>query len=412
MTISKNRPSIQVTLQKDYADVEFIRLMREIISENMEKNKFYRKLVETAEFKIDDLNTIDDLESIPFIPTKFYKESQNLYKKLLKIPEEEVLFWNCSSSTTGIPSLVGVNENDMNFLDEMARKCYMDFIPRDWNRTTVYLFSPSAKLLDRFCLRYTKLRPVRAYSGNYYRVNAEMCKVKFLFGFSVVRALNAIIKTRSIVAGFYIKQNYLLKTIQKNLEKSLEEQKYIAIGGSNHLINKCLEYMRENKISYNLGKDFDVVIGGGGWDGHKAQIKYDPINKLDFVSNVAELFGTDRKRVIDIYGFTECPIVFGAHWSDKHEDFIFHSPPYSRIIIRDLESLEPLKKEGDQGILEVLTPFGSSASVKHAVSVDDKVELISRTKCPECGYEGSAFKILGRCDKSNGMGCSSIISWI
>ena len=413
MSESITKSVIQKTLKKDYKDTEFIRLMREIITENRDKNEFYRDMIDHAGFNVDDLNSIDDLESIPFISTTFYKQSANLYKKLLNVPEDNIQHWNCSSTTSGDPSLVGVNKNDMDFLYEMARKCFLDFIPRDWNNAKVFLFSPSAKMLDRFCIRFTKERPVRAYSGNYYKVSEEMTKVKYLFTFSILKALQAIIKTRSIVGGFYIKQSYLIKTINKNLKKPEDKRYNIGIGGSNFLISKFMEFLREKDIAYNFGNELDVVVGGGGWDGHKAQLKYDPINKLEFVSNIAELFGIERKRVIDIYGITECPIVFGSHWSDKHEDFVFHCPQYSRIIIRDIESLEPLKKEGDRGFLEVLTPFGSSASVKHAVIVDDHVELVSRTgPCTETGREGATFRILGRISQSEGIGCSSLIKWV
>jgi len=409
---SKIRSEIQTTLDKNYKDDEFIRLMREIVTENIKKNEFYSDMVKGAGFKVDDLNTIDDLASIPMIPTTFYKQSANNFRKLLKIPEKEVQQWNCSSTTSGDPSLVGVNKNDMDFLNEMSRKCFLDFIARDWDNAVVYIFSPNTKLLDRFCIRYTKVRPVRAYSGNYFKVSEHMCKVEYLFSFSFLKALQAIIKTRSIVGGFYIKQSYLLKSINKNLEKPENERYKIGIGGSNHLINKFMQYMRENNIKYDFKNDIDFVTGGGGWDGHKAQLKYEPINKSKFVSNIAELFGTEKRRVVDIYGFTESPIVFGSHWSDKCEDFVFHCPQYARIIIRNVASLEPLKKEGDRGILEVLTPFGSNASVKHAIVVDDQVELVSKNKCPECGKEGATFRVLGRLDKSEGLGCSSIITWI
>lgn len=414
MSESKTRTVIQSTLEKDYKDTEFVRLMREIITENIERNKIYSEIVKGVGYNVDNLNNINDLESIPFLSTIFYKESENKFKRLLKIPEDKVLHWNCSSTTSGNPSLVGVNENDMEFLYEMSKKCYLDFIPRDWSRAKVYAFSPSAKFLDRICLRYTKLRPVRAYSGNYYTVTEELLKtkIKYLFSFSILKALKAIITTRSIVGGFYIKQTYFLETINKNLEKPEEERDYIAMGGSNHLINKFMEFMKEKNISYNLGNEFDVVVGGGGWDGHKAQMKYPPIDKLEFVSNIAKLFGTERKRVLDVYGFTECPIVFGSHWSDKHNDFIFHCPHYARIIIRDVKTLEPMKKEGDRGVLEVLTPFGGSASVKHAMMVDDHIELVFKHKCPECGYEGDTFRVLGRMEQSKGLGCSSVMTWV
>ena len=140
-------------------------------------------------------------------------------------------------------------------------------------------------------------------------------------------------------------------------------------------------------------------------------MKSDPINKAEFVESIVNQFGTDHSRIIDIYGFTESPIIFGSHWSKKHEDFIMHCPPYAKVLIRDTKTLEPLKNEGDRGFLEVITPFGTSASVNHAIVVDDLVEIVSKSKCSECGYEGAAFRVLGRIDGKEGLGCSSIIKW-
>ena len=409
---SKIKSEIQTTLEKNYKDNEFIRLMRESVTDNIKNNEFYSDMVKGAGFRVDDLNNIEDLASIPMIPTTFYKQSANKFRKLLKIPEEEVQQWNCSSTTSGDPSLVGINKMDLDFLSEMSKKCFLEFIPRDWNNAIVYIFAPNPKLLDRFCIRYTKVRPVRAYSGNYFKASEEMSKVEYLFSFSFLKAIQAIIKTRSIVGGFYIKENYLLKKINENHEKPENERYDTGIGGSIHLINKFMEHMKENGIKFDLKEKIEVVTGGGGWDGHKAQLKYDPINKSKFVSDISELFGTEKKQVIDIYGLTESPIVFGSHWSEKYQDYVFHCPQYARIIIRNTASLEPLKNEGERGILEILTPFGSNASIKHAIVVDDQVELVSKNRCSECGKEGATFRVLGRLDKSEGLGCSSLISWI
>ncbi len=402
------------TLSKNYKDLEFIELMRDIVSESIEQNSLYREIVKKQEFQIASLNTFEDLEKIPFITTASFKESEKLYEKLLKIPADSPNFkyWNVSSVTSGQPSLVGVDINDTEFLFQIAKKCFLDFIPRDWERAHIHMFSPSDKMLDRIVMRYTKVKPAKNFSSNFYRVAKTMATVKYVINFSLPKAIKAILKTRSLVGAFVVKFNSLLETIDKNLNKPEEKRNYIAIGGSCQLIKSFIGIMRQQQVSYNLGTQFDVVIGGGGWDGHKPQLKYDPINKAEFVESIVNQFGTKASQIVDIYGFTESPIIFGSHWSKKHEDFVMHCPPYARILIRSLDKLEPLKKEGDRGLLEVITPFGNSASVNHAILVDDLVELVSKNTCPECGYEGATFRILGRVEDREGMGCSSVITWL
>ncbi|NVM53956.1 MAG: hypothetical protein HWN66_09675 [Candidatus Helarchaeota archaeon] len=408
MTISKS-----LVIEKKYKDNEFIELMRDVIAESIESNAYYKELVKRRDFHLEDLNSIDELETIPYILTPFYKQSANFYNELLKIPASspEFKYWNVSSCTTGDPSLVGINNSDVDFLFEMAKKCFLDFIPRDWDRAFISLFSPSIYILNRIVMRYTKVRPARSYSSNFYEVNKTMAKMKFLIKFSFLRALKAIILTRSLVGAFVINSKFVFKTFNKNLEKPEDERMYLALGGSAELVKNFIAIMKKKNITYNLGKEFDVVVGGGGWDGHKAQMKYDPIDKSEFVSEIIDAFGTEESKIIDIYGFTETPIIFGSHWSSKHNDFIMHCPPYARIIVRDRDKLEPVNV-GETGFLEVVTPFGANTSINHAILVDDLVELISKNKCSECGYEGATFRIKGRIKDKEGIGCSSVVEWL
>ena len=98
------------TLSKDYKDHEFVELMREITSESIEQNSLYEEIVKKKEFQIDSLNNIEDLEKIPFITTASFKESENLYEKLLKIPVDSPNFeyWNVSSVTSGQPNYISI----------------------------------------------------------------------------------------------------------------------------------------------------------------------------------------------------------------------------------------------------------------------------------------------------------------
>jgi hypothetical protein len=274
------------------------------------------------------------------------------------------------------------------------------------------MFSPSDKMLDRIVMRYTDIKPAKNFSSNFYSVANTMATVKYVIQFSFAKAIKAIIKTRSMVGAFDVRFNSVLEAISKNISKQESERDYIALGGGCQLIKSFVGIMRQQQISFNLGTEFDVVIGGGGWDGHKAQLKYEPINKAQFVESIINQFGTEASQIVDIYGFTESPIIFGSHWSKKKEDFIMHCPPYAKILVRSIDTLEPLKKVGDRGLLEVITPFGNSASVNHAIVVDDLVELVSTDKCSECGYEGATFRVLGRIEDKEGIGCSSVINWI
>ncbi|MFX1499457.1 MAG: hypothetical protein ACFFDH_00680 [Promethearchaeota archaeon] len=422
MTISDKivqNEKIRTIINSDYEDKQFISLMKGITKESIECNSFYKEFAIKEKFKMDDVNQMDDLALIPFLGSATFKQSTGMFKKLLKIPIESPEFktWNVSSCTTGDPSLVGRSLDDLEFLASMTIKCIYEFIPIPMEEHNQYgtismNFAPNVTFLNRIAMRYSDLRPLQLYTSTLNDITTKITKPKYLIKFFIFKAFKEIIKRHSLVGAFGINSKHVVKTIKKNSIKPVEKQKNISIGGSLQLINTFInKNLKETKIKFDLPNCY-ITTGGGGWNGHKSQLKYPPIEKTQFVSDCIEFFGTKVENITDIYGFTETPIVFGSHWSEKHQDFIFHCPPQARIIIRDLNTLDPLRNIGDQGFLEVLTPFGVNASINHAILVDDLVELISKNKCHECGYESDTFTVQGRIKDKEGLGCSSLVEWI
>ena len=408
---------IRNIINSDYKNKDFVDLIRNITKESIESNAYYKGLAEKDNFNSGDLNDIDDLALIPYISSPFFKESAGMFEKFLKIPlnSPEFELWNVSSCTSGDPSLVGRSKDDIELLASMTIKCIYEFIPipqDEWFNTISFDFAPNVTFLNRIAMRYTTIRPIKLYGSILHEISTRMSNPKFLIKFFVLKAFKEIIKKRSLVGAFGVNTKYVIKHVKKNSEKPSNKQKHISFGGSLQLINTFMnKIMKENDLKFDLPNSV-VNVGGGGWDGHKSQLKYPPIDKAKFISDCMESFGTKPDRITDMYGFTETPITFGSHWSDKHQDFLFHCPSQARIIIRDLDDLEPLKKTGDRGLLEVITPFGVAASVNHAIIVDDIVEIVSKNKCPECGYEGDTFIVHGRIENKQGLGCSSILEWI
>jgi len=92
---------------RDYPDDEFCKEMLRQINLSYNNCKYYKeKLCKNFDFTIPDEMSIDNLETIPFIPTDIYKKSGNRSVNLSKVPLENIALFSCSSSTTGDPSLV------------------------------------------------------------------------------------------------------------------------------------------------------------------------------------------------------------------------------------------------------------------------------------------------------------------
>ena len=158
-----------------------------------------------------------------------------------------------------------------------------------------------------------------------------------------------------------------------------------------------------------MPETFRIQLGGGGWNGIKGRIKLEhKINKVEFIERMSNFFNIPYDNITDNYGATEVPIACGGHWSKKYEDFLFHiNKDDAHIIIRDINTLERIKKTNEPGIIEVLTPYGVKSYAGVAVMLDDIIEIVDFNKCVECGREGTVFRITGRMTPEIGKGCSS-----
>jgi len=410
---------------RDYSDDEFCKELLKQINLSYNDCKYYKdKICSKFNFTIPDEISMDNLETIPYLPTETYKRSKNQTLNLSKVPLENIAIFSCSSSTTGDPSIVPRTVEDFDQIQYNSIKVFTEFF--GWEslrigskRAITFNFSP-----DRFFMSMMTKRSMKGFEyidktryftacmnkpWEYYAHEEYLVKMK------VLKTLWAIVSTFSIKGGFILDVSKMLKMIKKITEtghwKNVEASK-ILFGGSPLLMNNMFEKrLLKEKIYIDLDGKSLVGCGGGGWDGVKGEAKMDSVNKSKFLESYEKVFNIKPKDIRDIYAFTEGPTLFGGHWSEKYQDFLLHCPNTTRIIVRDLENLEPVN-EKEEGLLEVLTPYGVNGSINQAVLVDDIVELISKNKCPECGYEGATFRIIGRLNNAQGKSCSSLIDWI
>lgn len=410
---------------RNHPDEKFCSDLLEQIKLSYDNCNYYQdELCKNFDFTIPDKLTIEDLETIPYIPTDLYKKSENLTLQFLKVPLDKIALFSCSSSTTGDPSIVPRTVEDFDQIQYNSIKVFTDFFRWDDYKvgskiSLIFNFSPGRLLMSFMAKKNAKgfeyVKKTRYFTAcmnkpwEFYGQEEYMVKPKFL------KTIWAILSTFSIKGGFVLDVSRLLKMVEKVSKTGYWKGKEIVkilFGGSPLLMNNMFEkrLLKEN-VFYDLDGISFVGCGGGGWDGVKGEAKLDVVDKVRFIDNYEKIFNIRRKDIGDIYAFTEGPTLFGGHWSEKYQDFLLHCPDTSRIIVRDTENLEPVK-EGMEGLLEVITPYGVNGSINQAVLVDDIVELISKNKCPECGYEGATFRIIGRLKNAQGKSCSSIIDWL
>ncbi|MFX1280683.1 MAG: hypothetical protein ACFFA3_15010 [Promethearchaeota archaeon] len=410
---------------RDYSDDIFCKdLLEQVILSYKNCNYYKDKLCKNFKFTVPEELTIDNLNQIPFIPTEAYKKSANNNLQLLKVPLNEIVLFSCSSSTTGDPSIVPRTLKDFDQIQYNSIKVFTEFfgwrdLKQDSKQCLVFNFAPDRLFMSLMAKRNAKgfefVNKTRYFTACMNKPWEYYGHEEYMVKFKILKTIWAIISTFSIRGGFVLDVSKMLKMIEIILKKGhwkdVEVSKII-FGGSPLLMNNMFErrLLKEN-IFFDLDGKATVNCGGGGWDGVKGEAKMGKVSKVKFLENYEKVFNIKPKDFADIYAFTEGPTLFGGHWSEKYQDFLLHCPDTSRIIVRDLENLEPVTK-GEEGLLEVLTPYGVNGTINQAVLVDDIIDLVSKTKCPECGYAGATFRIIGRLKNAQGKSCSSLINWV
>jgi len=114
-----------------------------------------------------------------------------------------------------------------------------------------------------------------------------------------------------------------------------------------------------------------------------------------------------------MWGSTETSFAMPAHFSDQRGDFLFHALPWARIILRDPETLKPIERWGERGLLEVVTPYGVDSYAGVAVLIDDVLEGVEAGSSPDCRLAGHWYQFVGRAQGVEARGCGAMAAdWV
>jgi len=402
MIESKQTPKI---IQQPFHNDFFEDLQKEI-RQTIQENKVYAKLCQDHQLSSKTAITLDDLESIPYLTTSDFKLSANTYKKLLRT--ENIHTWTVSSGTSEDPSVVGRTKEDIDLMCELWRTRFKEFFFYDVV-STVFNFAPASKLMKILARRESHIKKSQMFLACINEAyEEEKSNCHYLVKIRPLKTIFKAVSTFSKMAVVELDKGFLVKQLRKR-----KPETFIVLGGNALLMNNLmLNYLIPKKIAFDLGDHGAVCSGGGGWEGVKAQIKMSPINKEEWIERNYKVYGIKSEHIRDIYGFNEISTGFGGHWSNKHKNFVMHCPPSSRILVRNQETLEP-EKVGGAGLIEVISPYAVQGYVGVAILGDDIVKLLgdNRSSCPECGYKGAHFIIIGRSKSAPGKSCASLLKW-
>lgn len=311
----------------------------------------YLRIAERDGFDLRDLRSEDDLFRIPAIPTLFFKSHT-----LFSMPEDEMKIRATSSGTGGMKSRIALDNETYRLGLRMVRKTFLHHgvispVPANY---IVLGYEPEGKEQTgaaQTAYGTTRFAPAlhREYalkpSGDGYAPNMEGIK-------------NALFR--------YAKSGFPVR--------------FVGFPGYMFFLVKSLH---ENGIRLRLS-GLSKVLLGGGWK----QFGAHGMTKAKLYGLVEETLGIPEANCREFFSAVEHPVAY-CDCQNHH----FHVPVYSRVLIRDVDTLRPVGF-GKTGLLNLITPLVGSIPLVSVIT-DDLAVLRDGAECG-CGIQAPFFEVLCR----------------
>lgn len=329
----------------------FLDAVRENVAFHRAKNALYKRILDSRSFSLRELKSMEDLHKIPPIPTLFFK-SHTFWTG----NEPRLAVRATSSGTGGARSQIGLDWNATLlgawmgagigkahglFSPLPANYLILGYAPSKENQTAIsktqrasMLYAPKAHVTYAL-----------AYHDGQYRLDIRGLK----------QALDR-----------YERQKLPLRII----------------GFPAYLYFLLKELEREGK-KYRFRNESMVLLGGGWKQFYRERPGKEVLYRL-----LEERFGIREENCREFFGAVEHPSLYCD--CRRHQ---FHVPVYSRVIVRDVDTLEPVGY-GEAGIMNFITPIADSMPLV-SILTDDLGILHPPGSCP-CGNPAPYFEILGR----------------
>ncbi len=332
-------------------DDVFLRNVRGNVRFHAEHNPKYAEILQHSHFNVDELQSETDLYKIPVLPTIYLKRNE-----LFTIPKEKHVLIATSSGTQGRKSMVGFDRRSMLYGLGMVARFFafhkmISLLPTNY---VVLGFEPDARFdlgAAKTAYGVTKFAPAmhRAYA---------LRKTEHGHAENLEGVLDALLR--------YEKRGLPVRLV-----------------GFPAYLHFLVRELKQRNISLHLHKR-SVVILGGGWK----QFSGEKMDSDTLFALVRETLGISRKNCLEFFSAVEHPLPYC-----KCKNGHFHVPAYSRVIIRDVDSLLPVPN-GTPGLLNFVSPLVTSMPLV-SVMTDDLAVLHDGETCG-CGIQTQYFDLLGR----------------
>lgn len=333
-------------------DELFVSAMRENCEFQYKHCREYNRILKSKNFKPEDIKSMDDLVRLPFIPTVTFKRH-----RLLSVPESKAIITTTSSGTsTGRVSRVSM---DIDSLFNGLRMILKTLPPRG-------IVSPIP--CNYVVLGY------KPHKSNKTAVTKSTF-ASTLLAPGIHRTFALEYKDGKYVA--------VLDKVVKDIVKYSKSHFPLRIMGFPSYAYFVMKMMDEQGISVKLPKHSIMVISGG-WK----QFYAEEVDKTILYRLAKKVLGLEEDQIIELFSAVEHPVSY-CDCKQHH----FHIPAYSRVLIRDVNTLEPVPN-GQVGLVNLMTPMVLATPLL-SVMTDDLGILHDGGSC-ECGAKSPYLEIIGR----------------
>ena len=311
----------------------------------------YRTILDDAGFSPADLQSMEDLVRLPFLPTALFKR-----RRLFTLPRWRLPLVVSSSGTSGRASQIGFTVGDL------------------W---------AGLKMVLRIC----RLRKLLSWRPCHYVVLGYQPRHKNRTGvsrtaFGVTLFTPALSRTYALrwKNGDYVLD---LEGVQNAIVKHAGSRFPLRFMGFPAYAWFLMKRMEEQGVRVRLPRGSKLMLGGG-WK----QFYAEQVDKGEFYALAKKVLGLEEDQIIEFFGAVEHPIFYND--CTRHH---FHVPIYSRILIRDPVSFEPVPN-GTPGLVNLISPMDVGTPLL-SVMTDDLGILHDGCSCG-CGLESPWLELLGR----------------
>lgn len=350
-------------------DKKFLEAMKENMLFQFVNCAEYRSVMKAQGWNEERIRNIQFVTEFPFLPTLYFKHHQ-----MHSVPMKKMLTTATSSGTSGNKSVIGFDFKSL------------------WKGLGMVL--SVGRVHKLFSLRPCHYIILGYEPKSVLRKGKEIeekAVAKTAYGFTYFAP--ALSRTYALknVNGEY-KLN--LEEIRSKLIRFSKKKTPVRIMGFPFHAYWLLTMMKEEGIKCPLPKG-SMMAFGGGWKEYYTQ----KADKETMYRLMEEVLAIPEERCREFFGAVEHPILYCD--CPKHH---FHVPIYSRVVIRDVDTFEPVEN-GVPGLVNLMSPMVGSSPIL-SIMTDDLGILHVGEKCG-CGIDTPYLEILGRVGMTDIVTCAA-----